>query len=105
MSNDPVDTQRVKRILGMIDAQPKSATEGDKMTFRGAALVETYNMLLGEVASIIPDDLKDEFSRLFKPLPEPSRRLNDLFGQAEILQRALAAFATLGGWLRNVVQE
>jgi hypothetical protein len=89
----------------MIDAQPKSASEGDKLTFRGPVLVETYNMLLGEVASILPEDLQGEFERLFKPLPQTSRNLHDLFGQAEILQRALASFATLGGWLRNVIQE
>lgn len=100
-----IDKGRLKRLLSMIEAQPSAKEKGDGMTFRGAHLTETYNLMLTEVKDVLPTGLHEEFERLFKPLPPAPSSHQDLFGQSAATERAIGSFANLSGWLRGLLSD
>jgi hypothetical protein len=103
-----IDVERFIRLRSTVKSASTSLPKGQEVA-SGRALSDAYRRLRAEVAETIPEDLREEFSKLF---PEnvsfpPS---GDVQGSALLQQAAQANAARslleqMAGWLDGLVES
>ena len=99
-SNVRVLTRQQYAIQELVSSDPKN--------FDGWALCNAYNSALLEISRVIPEDLQEEFGRLFKPIePAPAARGSDIYTETVNGEKnrkvASSHLIQLLGWIKGEI--
>ena len=97
--NDPFGKfRRLRAAIGSLLGKTGDASQ--------LGMIDSYDTIRAEVKLVVPDELVDEYERLFGPISRGrSTGPGSLVDDARAAQQARAKLELLDGWLLGIIDE